>query len=321
MRVDFLARDPCFAAWPQLHCPTPFQAPEWGIAWWETFRPGPICSPAIIEGGEVVGLLPCYRSRLGTLRLLGTGLSDRLGPIGAPTRHGELLALAGDLGCDLHQLAPGSGGKPQQSTWSLALPSSFDEYLARFDRKRRYKARRLLGSRATVLDLPAGEGLPVLFDLHARRWRRRGWVGAFASRRVREFHVRHAQTSPGARVLLLKMDSIPVAAMLMFIRGGTWSFYQSGFDPSYSAASPGTRLLLEAIRLSIAQGAHTFDFLRGSESYKARWGATEQAPNERLIRAGQTLTGLAAASVNRCAVAIETFGRRALTKQTGASSG
>jgi CelD/BcsL family acetyltransferase involved in cellulose biosynthesis len=52
--------------------------------------------------------------------------------------------------------------------------------------------------------------------------------------------------------------------------------YIGGFDPRWSALSPGTLLLGHAIEQATAEGAAAFDFLRGAEAYKYRWGAIDE---------------------------------------------
>jgi len=67
-------------------------------------------------------------------------------------------------------------------------------------------------------------------------------------------------------------------------------YYLSGFDPAFGRFSPGTVLVGQAIRHSIAEGYRIFDFMRGDEAYKYDFGAerhrTLNATVERRV-AGQ----------------------------------
>jgi CelD/BcsL family acetyltransferase involved in cellulose biosynthesis len=49
--------------------------------------------------------------------------------------------------------------------------------------------------------------------------------------------------------------------------------YNSGFDPQFREYSPGWVLLAYLIQHAIETGKHTFDFMRGDEEYKYRFGA------------------------------------------------
>ena len=51
----------------------------------------------------------------------------------------------------------------------------------------------------------------------------------------------------------------------------------SGLDPAaFSALSPGVVLTAAAIERAIALGRSEFDFLRGNEEYKYRFGAVDR---------------------------------------------
>ena len=60
--------------------------------------------------------------------------------------------------------------------------------------------------------------------------------------------------------------------------------YLGGFDPSFDSISPGTILIGHAIERAEGEGAREFDFLRGSESYKYRWGASDRSNRTRVLR-------------------------------------
>ena len=57
-----------------------------------------------------------------------------------------------------------------------------------------------------------------------------------------------------------------------FDDGETIYVYNSGFDPKFSMYSPGWVHLSRLIRHSIESGRKTFDFMRGDEEYKYRFG-------------------------------------------------
>jgi CelD/BcsL family acetyltransferase involved in cellulose biosynthesis len=60
-------------------------------------------------------------------------------------------------------------------------------------------------------------------------------------------------------------------------------YYIGGFDPDYSRFGPGNLIISESIEFARKAGLHAFDFLRGREPYKYKWGAEDQATWVRKI--------------------------------------
>jgi len=56
----------------------------------------------------------------------------------------------------------------------------------------------------------------------------------------------------------------------------TWGLYNSSFDPTLAALSPGVVLVWELIGLAADEGCGVFDLLRGDEAYKYRFGAVDR---------------------------------------------
>jgi CelD/BcsL family acetyltransferase involved in cellulose biosynthesis len=52
-------------------------------------------------------------------------------------------------------------------------------------------------------------------------------------------------------------------------------FYLNGFDPAYERFSPGSLLIEYAMEQARKSCQRSFDFLRGAEAYKYRWGARD----------------------------------------------
>jgi CelD/BcsL family acetyltransferase involved in cellulose biosynthesis len=65
-----------------------------------------------------------------------------------------------------------------------------------------------------------------------------------------------------------------VGAAMNLVHGDRVYYYMGGFDEKYSDLHPGTVLFADVIKRSIATGYLSYDFLRGQEAYKFRWGAT-----------------------------------------------
>jgi CelD/BcsL family acetyltransferase involved in cellulose biosynthesis len=79
--------------------------------------------------------------------------------------------------------------------------------------------------------------------------------------------------------------------------------YQIGFDPKLKRMSPGAIIIAHAIQEAISRGLKEFDFLRGSESYKYRWGARDRETYRVLLwrEPGSGKGGKAADTSHVCA--------------------
>jgi CelD/BcsL family acetyltransferase involved in cellulose biosynthesis len=65
-----------------------------------------------------------------------------------------------------------------------------------------------------------------------------------------------------------------------------FAYYQTGWLPELASLSLGTVLVAEAIRAARADGARVFDFLRGQEPYKYRFGAVDKVDTTLLLPHG-----------------------------------
>ena len=165
----------------------------------------------------------------------------------------------------------------------IPLPSTFDKYLAtlstslRCNYRRRWKILQkehqgeclILSSAADI-----ERHFPSLLALHRMRFERRAAESAFLAPGVPEFHREAARALAGegqARLLLLRAGGESVAAIYGFPAGQTFQFYQCGMHPDWMRQGVGQVLIGNAIEHAIAAGHHTFDFLRGDESYKTQW--------------------------------------------------
>jgi len=77
------------------------------------------------------------------------------------------------------------------------------------------------------------------------------------------------------RLGFLKLDTVPVAALIYFDYNDTIYLYNSGYDPQYSYLSVGLISKVLCIKDSIERGKEKFDFLKGAEVYKYRLGGQE----------------------------------------------
>jgi CelD/BcsL family acetyltransferase involved in cellulose biosynthesis len=116
--------------------------------------------------------------------------------------------------------------------------------------------------------------MPVLFELHTRAQNRKNNAGLFSHKLMQDFHKEIATIfikNDWLRCYTLDVGQNSIAALYCYQYNGTVSFYQSGFDLFWKIYSPGTLIMMHAIKQAISEKNKVFDFLRGSEDYKYNW--------------------------------------------------
>lgn len=150
----------------------------------------------------------------------------------------------------------------------------------------RYYRRR--AERADICEPHLGNAsdFAALADLHGRRWNRRGKPGVFAEPRMRGWQ-RQAfaalETAGLLRLYVLRSGSETVAALCVVAAKRRSFYYIGGFDPERAALGLGTVLVGHAISEAQREGRDSFDFLRGHETYKYRWGAVDRPSHARYL--------------------------------------
>lgn len=176
--------------------------------------------------------------------------------------------------------------EPGPSCWRIALPSSWEEYLAtqmsRNQRKQlRALERKLVGTgrvefHHVVDDSDLSAAVQILLDLHQRRQQSLGRPGCFSSGRYTAFHLEVIPAMLRAGRLLMAwitLDGQPVAIEYTLLGDDAIYFYQGGIDPERTDFSPGRVMTMLMLQHVIECGYRAFDFLRGDEGYKAHWRA------------------------------------------------
>jgi CelD/BcsL family acetyltransferase involved in cellulose biosynthesis len=292
-----------------------FSTWEWNALWWEHFGRGrELATAACRDGdGRLVAVLPLYVWRsvpLRTLRFVGHGPSDALGPICAPAdvpaAAAALHRLLGTARWDafVAEQLPGDqdwgalvGGRllAQEGnpvlrfdgrTWEELLASrsrNFREQVGRRERKlfREHDAAFRLAAPAAL-----DADLDVLFSLH--RALRQGRSTAFLGD-AEPFHraFAHAAQERGwLRLWFLEIDGRAVAAWYGFRYGGAELYYQAGRDPEWDRAAVGFVLLVHTIRSALEDGVREYRFLRGDEPYKYRFATEDQGLETRGLTRG-----------------------------------
>jgi CelD/BcsL family acetyltransferase involved in cellulose biosynthesis len=207
-------------------------------------------------------------------------------PSSSATRH-ELTARA---------RAAGYGVAEQLEAVSprIALPGSWEDYLASLGKKDRHELRRKLrrlldGGTRVELEVYREQhevlaAMDIFFDLHTRS---RQDKTEFMTDEMTSFFRRMASSMSAEdliRLFILYVDSKPVASVLCFDAGSYLYMYNSGYDPEFSSLSVGLVSKALCIRWAIENGKQGLDFLRGNEPYKYDLGAQDQEIYRLIVR-------------------------------------
>jgi CelD/BcsL family acetyltransferase involved in cellulose biosynthesis len=304
------------AAWDDLlarsRLRSPFLSWTWQLHWVRTFAEDRCVEMRTVvdDAGRLVGLLPLYEEEPGLLRIIGgVDVSDYLDLLAeAGCEQAAWAALLASRTTtraiwDLHAVPAASdtvmalprllADRGEEATTAveercpiLVLPASWEVYLASLSGKHRHELTRKMrrmerevpGARATWLGEP--EALLARFGDFLRLHRSsRAGKAKFMDERMEVFFCRIAAAlgeHETLRLWFLDAESGPMASFITLEWNGTVGLYNSGFEPSRAALSPGLVLLTHLIRDAIARDKTRFDFLRGEERYKYEFGPTPE---------------------------------------------
>jgi CelD/BcsL family acetyltransferase involved in cellulose biosynthesis len=311
-------------AWDRLVAATrlrsPFLSWTWQSEWARVFAEDRRLEIRCVEdgSGSLVALLPLYESASGTWQILGgADISDYLDLIAVQGREEEAwMALlqarsaehvewmlhavpaASQTVTALPQLAGAYGLSASVTVEErcpiLALPTSWETYLASLSGKHRHellrKTRRLErdapDARVSCVSAPA-EIEARLGDFLLLHRRSLAGKARFMDDRMERFFRRALRAfaeRAACRLWFLDTSSGPIAAFVTIEWDGTVGLYNSGFDPERAALSPGVVLLGALVRDAIERGRRIFDFLRGEERYKYEFEPVAEAVHAVRIR-------------------------------------
>ena len=260
-------------------------------------------APLLVEQQSVCGI-PLLKQ----IKFLGAGLSDRLDILAASGKEREaleqitgwLFAQGWDV-WDVDELPEASPtaellpwlarrwGAPveveRQSVCPVVkLPPDLEAYRSTrqkdFWKKVDYYGRRLRKEHALEVRFNEGAGdlgrdLEGFLDVYRASFAAR--PSQLTDRRFADF--RRDVVSEMARqkrvlIALLLVDGTPVSGQLCLLYQQSCYAYNLCHDPAFSKQSVGTVLQWEVLRYLIEHGYKEYDFLRGPEAYKYRWGAS-----------------------------------------------
>ncbi|WTW93378.1 GNAT family N-acetyltransferase [Streptomycetaceae bacterium NBC_01309] len=310
---DPVALEKLVPAWRELAAATGvayFGTPDWVLSWWEHIGasgPGhPLVAVWRGAGGEPEAVVPLLLTRQALhprlpggarcLTLLGAGAAaadhcgfavaqrradDVRAWFAAAARRHTLLLPNLDTATGAAYIPPGA--RLVERTACPTMPADPDRIgSARFRKDLRHYGRRLAAEGVTFRFAAPGAVDDKLFDvllaLHAQRQTAIGRATTFDASR-KPFHMAlsgRAAPGRGPCAMVAEGPDGPVGVLYGFLWGDTFSYYQTGWDPSYARLSLGTVLVAETVAAVHGEGASVFDFLRGAEEYKYRFGAVDR---------------------------------------------
>ena len=167
----------------------------------------------------------------------------------------------------------------------IALNGSFEEYLSRVEKKQRHEIRRKMRRAAesdlnvrfivVAKDVDIENEINTFFDLMVQDPNKANFLHP-AMREQMTVTMRTAFEQGYLWLAYLEVDGIKVAASLNFdYKNKLWG-YNSGVSRAHMELSPGWVLLGHVIQWCCENGRYEFDFMRGDEDYKYRFGGVNK---------------------------------------------
>ncbi len=300
----------------QSHQNNPFLTYEFQLAWFDHKGGGEwkeldlYILTAREEGGRLVGIAPFFRTN-GLLHLIGTHeIADFLDLI---ARDEDLPAFIDAIlehlaaqddwqSLDLYNLLSTSRTKSllraaaETRGWSateallqpspyLELPVSLDVYIESLGSKQGHELRRKMrraGRNPEPISLEIIDGdnglEPALVDFFGLMTQEVDKVNFLAGpmRDQMEAIIRAAAEGGWLQLAFLRAGNTRIAGYLNFDYDNRIWAYNAGFNNAYASLSPGWLIMAEMVGWSADHGREVFDFMRGGEEYKYRFGGKDR---------------------------------------------
>lgn len=292
---------------------TPFQTLAYQRAWWEHLQPtGATLYTVVVFAEERPLTIGCFYLLDGIVHFNGcVEETDYLDLIAAPENAAAGWTAVFDAlhspsfpqwhtldFCNvpnasptrtiLPQLAAKHGYNWQESVQEvcpvITLADTFEGYLDSIDSKQRReinrKLRRAQAAGVRLHVVGPDEDVVTAVDeflvlLQASTFEKRDWLND--GRRALFYDTAAAAQKAGTlQLLFVEVDGTRAAALFNFDYNGRIWVYNSGLEPNlYGPLSIGVVLTAMAIEYAVENGRSAFDFLRGNEIYKYRFGAQD----------------------------------------------
>jgi CelD/BcsL family acetyltransferase involved in cellulose biosynthesis len=229
-------------------------------------------------------------------------------PAGGPTAAAATASLE-EAG---YRLSP----RPRLESPFLAVAGTWEQYLASLSAHRRSELRRrnrkLEAAGTVAREVHDGnEGLPRLLDeafaVEFAGWKGRGGTAIASDPAVEQFYRRVASWAAERgwlRVAGLRLDGRLIAFDLALEAGGSHYLLKTGYDPAFTALSPGMLLRVHMIERAFALGLESYEFCGAAEPWKLEW-----APTTRQVLAIEAFAPTPAGSLARIAFRGSRFAR------------
>jgi CelD/BcsL family acetyltransferase involved in cellulose biosynthesis len=220
----------------------------------------------------------------GLIDFLASSLAERWSAIdwyNLPNHSPTLAALKADSegrGWTYHE-------EIYRPTPRIPLNGSFEEYLSRIDKKQRHEIRRKmrraaeseLNVRFVLIDKKANieEEINNFFELMTQDPNKANFLHP-AMREQMTVTIRSAFENCYLWLAFLEVSGVKVAASLNFDYNNKLWGYNSGVSREHMELSPGWVLLGHVIQWCCENGRSEFDFMRGDEEYKYRFGGVNR---------------------------------------------
>jgi len=166
----------------------------------------------------------------------------------------------------------------------LDLPPTWEEYLAKLNKKQRHEVRRKLRRLSEVGNvehrfIEVGGEIEDYFDIFLKLFAlSRDEKASFMNPRIESFFRSLAKAMAEIGLLrlgILQLDKVPVAMTMGFDYNDSHYLYNSAYDPQFNYLSVGLLCKVLCIQESIKKGSKKWDFLKGEEPYKYQLGGQE----------------------------------------------
>ena len=167
----------------------------------------------------------------------------------------------------------------------IPLPGDWETYLASIDKKQRHEIRRKM-RRAESAEIPVrwrivteGDNLEAeidaFLDIMGQDPEKQAFLSA-AMRAQMRLAAKAAHQAGWLQLSFLEIDGVIAAGYLNFDFANHIWVYNSGINFEYSAYSPGWVLLGYLLQWANQHQRAYFDFMRGDEAYKYRFGGVDR---------------------------------------------
>ncbi len=175
--------------------------------------------------------------------------------------------------------------EPLQHCPYITLPNDWEKYICGIDKKQRHEIRRKM-RRAEEYYLPVkwyilqdGDMLDqetdAFMDLMAHDTDKSKFLTSAMRQQIHSI-VRAAYNAGWLQLAFIEVNGEKIAGYLNFDYLNHIWVYNSGLDFRYSELSPGWVLLAYLLEWAIENKRQSFDFMRGDEQYKYRFGAIDR---------------------------------------------